>query len=510
MKYSVHDKKCQPCSETWRVRDKAHGCLWVTGDNNYAFKMSYEASQSLCVKFNISQNPNSVHPLHVTVSEETAERFDIDTHESTFVAGLRKAGADIDDSLLVSVHVRGRGNDLIPFLADDSFESLNGFPERTVPVWCTASFFDHYEIDKNDLYFIKTLDVYPVQKVIIEAKNTDVLQWTQKVKFGAGLIVSVCQEKVLVREGDVFLAPFPKIFLEDPTFDQGYYFDLQVLECVPVCQGMLTVNTEIVIILNSDANINDLHLLKSHEYGMLGSGSKPISPKNTLDLPVSNICISDFSLPLSTLYSNKVSLQNGACVDDTVKCDHECTLSGQHAASEGRLRYIAGKSSGFVLRPTVVPKKNLWYKLLFQKESQVTFDPLYIMGMSRSLMLKHGLFDGAVVRVSSLQPSSKGSTVNSSSKTSVEDAGSDVDCLPSSVGSGKDYIPSVRGYQNSPIKLSQVKMLKREFDSSKDVYVSPLLLFNLQPCPSSLSSPLCMFEVSLYEDYQYFMKLIYM
>ncbi|XP_064599683.1 peroxisomal ATPase PEX6-like [Liolophura sinensis] len=460
--------------------------------------MTSEASQSLCVKFNISQNPKDVHPFHLTVSEQTAERFDIDTDESTFVAGLRKAGADVDSVLLVSVRIRGRGNDRIPFLADDTFESFNGFHDHTVVVWCTASFLDHYEIDKNDLYFIKTLDIYSVQKVIIGAKNSDILQWTQKVKFGAGLIVSVCQEKVLVRESDIFLAPFPKIFLEDPTFDQGYYFDLHVLECVPVCQGLLTVNTEIVIILNSDVNIDDLHLHESHENELLGSRSKVISTKKSLDLAISNLCISDFSSPLSMLYRNKEPLLNGACVDDTETCDHESALSGQ---CDGRLGYVAGKSSGFVLRPNVLPKKDLWHKLLFQRDSQVSFDPLYIAGMSRSLMLKHGLFDGAIVRVSSLdhQPSSKGTTVNS--KTSVEDAGSDVDCPQPSVGSGRYCVQSVRSYQNAPVKLAQVKMLKREFDSSKDVYISPLLLFNLQPCPSSLSSPLCVFEKYSYQHH---------
>ena len=79
------------------------------------------------------------------------------------------------------------------------------------------------------------------------ARSARCYNWAKNRLFSTGLLVSVCQQKVLVRSGDEFLAPVIPVFSSDEAYSLANYQDLIALECEPIKQGIISVNTSIVI-----------------------------------------------------------------------------------------------------------------------------------------------------------------------------------------------------------------------------------------------------------------------
>jgi hypothetical protein len=89
----------------------------------------------------------------------------------------------------------------------------------------------------------------------------------------------------------------------------------------------------------------------------------------------------------------------------------------------------------------VVQQEVLWRKLLNRPQRDITFDPMNIIGMTKNTMMQNGFFEESLVKVS----------FESNSRT-----------------------------QSVHFRLGLVKCVSDSIEKSNKVFVSPLLVFNLQ------------------------------
>lgn len=72
-----------------------------------------------------------------------------------------------------------------------------------------------------------------------------------------------CFKSLLVRQKDVLLAPLHAMFGEDKNETFEHFRNLITLDCSPVQQGLLNINTEITVVQLNEPKV------KKHEIFML-------------------------------------------------------------------------------------------------------------------------------------------------------------------------------------------------------------------------------------------------
>lgn len=288
----------------------------------------------------------------------------------------------------------------------------------------TADFLLHYQIDVDDELYVKTMNIYPLTKVVIGVYNFHTYQWLQnlhhssKSKFSpfcTGVLLEVCKHPIMARENDIFLAPYPEMFTVDGEsgFEQTFFQDMHVLECCPLRVGTITTNTEIILsFLNEEVN-------SQQKPFYLESPVKAMTSKS-----LDQYLISDFSQPLS-LRPDALAL---------------------NAKTIGIARRSVERRKP-MFNYQVLQQSILWRRFLVKPQINVTFDPLYYIGMTKNTMLQYGFFEESLVKVSL-----------------------DGQCRPLSI----------------PVRLCLIKCITESVENTDKVFISPMLLFNLQ---MTLSKP---------------------
>lgn len=274
---------------------------------------------------------------------------------------------------------------------------------------CSEKFACHYQIVGDDDIYVRHLHLFPILKVVIGVTDYITFKWLQKMDFSAGMVNEVWKHDVLLKVNDTFLAPFPELFFHDKKFSTDMYYHMHVLECCPLRQGLMSVDTELVL-----SYIGDKTLTTPEAEFVLQSPTKAVK---TLE----HFLMSDFCQPLKP----PSSLDLGAKTIGIKKSS------------------FRSKTNNNLFNFELVQQHVLWRKLLCKVQKKITFDPMYIIGMSKMNMLQSGFFEESLVKVS----------LEMTNSTVVSYRLALVKCLSDSIA-----------------PMSAVNT----------VYVSPLLIFNLQ------------------------------
>ncbi|XP_022094696.1 peroxisome assembly factor 2-like [Acanthaster planci] len=204
-------------------------------------------------RFNFAVNHN---PLHLGISKSASRLLLGEKFDSYVIVSLIRQGEPLecgfDVELFVCLHI----------LSDDLVRrsiSLCQVSESpgTLTLYATQRFHEHYGIADSEDIFIRLVKVFPLSKVVFGARSSRCYEWARNRLFSTELLVSTCQQKVLVRSGDQFLAPVIHKFSKDETQSRSNYQNLIALECEPVMQGIISVNTSIVITQVEDTTYSD-------------------------------------------------------------------------------------------------------------------------------------------------------------------------------------------------------------------------------------------------------------
>lgn len=311
--------------------------------------------------------------------------------------------------------------------------------ENVLVLFCGPEFMPHYNIMSENIY-VRHVQVYPVSNVVIGVSSRETYQWLTKREFCKCLLDIVKEKPVLVRTKDVFLAPY-YTFLEDPDFKRSYYFDMYILECSPVKQGLLTPKTEIVITYMGDLAAEQEKFqrkIKSLAY-----------PGKQISGPFKDY-VSDFSRAISPAYlTPEPQSSDDAFEDDCAPSikSKKAPLAFKAKASEMKRKNRRKSETIGTFEYEVVAQQNTFRRMLWRESKKPNFDPMYFVGMSRKEMLRLGLFDSSYLLIS---PEYKEMTTEN--ETAVE-------------------------------RLCMIRCLGKEYDRSLKLYITPLCLFNMQKMP---------------------------
>ncbi|GCC40604.1 hypothetical protein chiPu_0024810, partial [Chiloscyllium punctatum] len=198
-------------------------------------------------------------------------------------------------------------------------------------------------------------------KVVLGARSKASLYWAGSQNFANGLLVLICQQQqILLRQGDVPVIPYHPIFGEDSSEVFTNLLELVVLECQPVLQGVLSVNTSLV-------------LTEFREASQLPCSE--LQPVRHLQ----PLCVSDFAHYTSGVWGAGFGMEHGKPLDSDImtflralECRLEVTVVDVPALlNNRRLRplTVAGQNSGLDADNLLVLTKPALQRLgLFNRE----------------------------------------------------------------------------------------------------------------------------------------------
>ena len=356
------------------------------------------------------------------------------------------------EDIIVSVWPTDSDNHATPFVSrnDDLSLSIDGDSsdddvnndtdsEQILKLFCSDQFASHYECQLSEIVYIRGIEVFPLTKAIFSVSDKDAYEWIQQDIFRVGLLKEICHHEFLVRQNDTFLAPFPETFLKDESFHRSWYMNMKAIACVPFQMGIITAKTEILIYFEKDVK----HLPSDNRHLSGNALDKYVDLHNKQP----SFLISDFLRTLSTSSDDK-SVFGSKDTDNSF-------------------------DNFFLTSALVIQQSIHWSKILCQSEDSSCLDLTTVLGMPKKLLKQFKILNGTILKIC-LYPYDLLDTVTMS----------DVQM----------FLKKKKPKQ----KLVKVQCLTEKLDESENVFISSLLLFNLQNGPPIVKSPLLVIEVSHY------------
>ncbi|XP_041350807.1 peroxisome assembly factor 2-like [Gigantopelta aegis] len=312
--------------------------------------------------------------------------------------------------------------------------------DQPLKLACSNEFLQHYDIDQDDFIYCQYIQIFPLKRVVFAVSNLEAYLWLQQNKFSNGMLVEVCeQHKALVRKDDVLLVSYPSMFLDDDKFHRSWYFSMRAVECSPLQQGAITINTEVVLFYDEYTRMSFVEKRKR----------------------LSTTTIEHM------LSKSEGLLMSDFCRSISQSSTHNESGDGSKEGSVSSIGIIQSSEMSFVIGSYVVEQDSKW-KSILGRELERSSDPHNFIGISKKLMIELGLFDGSPLKVSIVEDDVKKDGM---------------------VGSGESQ--PVR----KPIhKMVMVKCLSRHLSGADKVFISALLWFTLQGMPPLKRDPTLLCE----------------
>ncbi|XP_066281177.1 peroxisomal ATPase PEX6-like [Branchiostoma lanceolatum] len=187
--------------------------------------------------------PSGHHPLHLGVTTQDANVIGCNIEDAVSVISIPRASDESDTRKELFACVS-------PLPLDSEPTEVGGDDGRAdiISLFADEKFFRHYGFRHEEKVTLRLVKAFPLSRLVIGTRKQQCYNWANGVMFGTGLLVAVCQQKLLARKGDVMLAPVLPMLGDADTVLQ-HYFDMTVLECEPGLQGVVTVNTSVIVTL---------------------------------------------------------------------------------------------------------------------------------------------------------------------------------------------------------------------------------------------------------------------
>ncbi|MGH0175516.1 UNVERIFIED_CONTAM: hypothetical protein FKN15_070822 [Acipenser sinensis] len=350
---------------------------------------------ALAELFTLDTFPSQYHPLHVLLTKsQFTQVFPKRNDDTCILLSARRRQDPTGAELFLCAHVTTE---------EDVSEGETQVKSGTFfNLYTSKHFCRHYGFQSREKVKLRVVKPIALSKIVIGARSRQSFKWASSEKFSNGLLIlASCQkENLLARQGDVFAIPYHPLFGEDVAQVNHYLLDLVILECTPVMQGVITVNTRVVVA--------DFREMAQNHAALEGS--------NHGHRVLQSLYVSDFAH-----YVN--SLSGGSSLLDRRKF-LSADLSSCLQALECR----------FDIRVVDISSLVKQGKIKLKEERGPARDLDTCLLLSKNALLKLGLFNQEWVSVSALNvPSDKTRTVNrnerlqelgrSDDKTDHDDAG---------------------------------------------------------------------------------------
>ncbi|KAL0159242.1 hypothetical protein M9458_042967, partial [Cirrhinus mrigala] len=288
--------------------------------------------------------PSHIHPLHVLINKsQFTQKFpDYTGPTYALLLSLTDKRSPSNRGFLVCAHITPE-------------EETNVNIPTCLAVYVSRSFLKHYGLKEHSPGTVRPQSLLPLKKIVIGARTKQSFKWASSEKFSNGLLIlaSCHGQTLLARQGDALLIPYHHLLGEEAAQVQQYLSDVIVLECTPVSQGMITVDTSVVV-----SDCRDLDLTNTNI---------------TSRLSASSLFVSDFAQ-----YAN--SLSSGSSLLNSKVLDFSTFLQALECRVDVRVLDVSNlhKPGGILSR-------------LEQNEALDVDSCIFV---NKSLLLKLGVFNG--------------------------------------------------------------------------------------------------------------------
>lgn len=313
--------------------------------------------------FCVDQFPPDLHPLQVFVRKsQLTQMFSNGTETScALLLSCQETEPFTTSAVLVCAQI------IAEELPDCTLHSNTS----TLAIYVSKTFLSHYNFQEEKSGIARILQLLPLDKIVIGARTKQSFRWASSEEFSSFLLVlaSCPGQTLLVRRGDTLILPHHPLLGDDATLVRQYLSDLVVLDCTPLTQGVITVNTAVVV-----SDCRDL----LHGHGALDSADSSVTHKpSSVFLFVSDFAHYANNLgPGSSLLSNRLLLSSGFT---EILQALECRLDVQVTCDRAKLCRLAklggkiGKNTEVDMDSSIFVSKNLLLKLgLFNGEWVMT------------------------------------------------------------------------------------------------------------------------------------------
>uniref|UniRef100_A0A8C7HU47 Peroxisomal ATPase PEX6 n=1 Tax=Oncorhynchus kisutch TaxID=8019 RepID=A0A8C7HU47_ONCKI len=298
--------------------------------------------------------PTHLNPLHVLVIK------------SQFRYAFPSCNEPTSTLLFTSRKLQTLGKTAV-LLCAHSTEETSGWGsdgnDTTLKLYTSKIFLKHYGLQDDIRGVVRSLSPFSLRKVVIGARTRQSFKWANSDKFSNGLLVlASCQgQPLLARQGDSLSLPYHPLLGDDISQVQHSLFDLVVLECTPITQGMITINTTVVV--------TDCRDIAQH--GALET-SNALATRN-----LTSLFVSDFAHYANSLGGGSSLLDNRQVLDSSLSAflqALECRLDVRivdirRLYGQGRIVLVEKGDAKIDLDSTVFVSKQLLLKLgLFNRE----------------------------------------------------------------------------------------------------------------------------------------------
>lgn len=309
----------------------------------------------------LDQFPPDLHPLQAVVRKFQLSQMFSDCTESScaLLLSCQETQAFTKTAVLVCAHITAEE---LPACTVHSNNNTS-----TLAVYVSKTFLNHYNFQEEESGTARILHLLPLDKIVIGARTKQSFRWASSEEFSSFLLVlaSCPGQTLLVRRGDTLVLPHHPLLGDHAPLVRQYLSDLVVLDCTPLAQGMITVNTTVVV-----CDCRDLW----HGHGALDSADSSVTHRpSSVSLFVSDFAHYANNLgPGSSLLSNRLLFSSGFT---EVLQALECRLDVQVAWDGAKLHRLAklgrkiGKNTEVDVDSSIFVSKNLLLKLgLFNGE----------------------------------------------------------------------------------------------------------------------------------------------
>ena len=195
-----------------------------------------------------SENVSS-HPLHIGLTATGRHRLlGYEDDDKFVILTLRDSNTYHQPPFLYTVTYLINSSYLTDI--DDRVKGV----QQHLSLFVTEFFLNHYHIDKEQPVFLQYVPPLPLEKIILTTCDVRTYDNIVNSDFLPGLLEVIRSYSVLIRKNDVLLAPvMENDELYMTTGGHHVYLNINCLDCQPFSQGLITSNTEIMIV---NAKIN--------------------------------------------------------------------------------------------------------------------------------------------------------------------------------------------------------------------------------------------------------------
>ncbi|XP_078061978.1 peroxisomal ATPase PEX6, partial [Mustelus asterias] len=250
-----------------------------------------------------------------------------------------------------------------------------------------------------------------LSKVVLGARSRASLCWAGSQNFANGLLLLTLQwQQILLRQGDAPTLPYHPLFGEDSAEVFGHLMELVVLECQPVLQGVLSINTSLLL-----TEFRDPSLLPSSEFQSVR--------------PLQSLCVSDFAHYTSALWGAGFVLEPGKTLDSDMKT----FLQALECRLEVMVTDLPGLAENGKLHPRAMAGQ------------QQALDADNLLVLTKPALQRLGLFNREWVLVSLLEPAvEKERAIHAETEAEHPNTEPGTCSSPGALGSSSDHWLSAR------------------------------------------------------------------